>query len=38
MGPTLNPKRGIEQGDPLSLYIFNICAEYLGSYINFMAD
>lgn len=36
MGPTFNLERGIRQGDPVSLYIFIVCAEYLGHYINFM--
>lgn len=38
MGLTFYPERDIRQDDPLSEYILNICAEYLGRYINFMEN
>lgn len=38
MGPTFDTERRSRQGDPLSPYIFIICAKYLGHYINFMAN
>lgn len=31
-GKTVYPKRGNRQEDPIPLYVFKICAEYLGRY------
>lgn len=37
-GDFFQPKRGMRQGGPIFLYIYVICAAYLGRYINFMAN
>lgn len=38
MQPRFVAERGIQQDDPLFPYLFVICAEHLGRYINFMGN
>lgn len=35
-GHSFQPERGIREWDPICLYIFIICAEYLGKYVYFI--
>lgn len=38
IGDPFRPERGIRHGDSNSLYIFIICADYLGGYKNFISN